>query len=196
MNMQKLKNYALVLLTLVLVITCYNIYQNNLEYKRQYQTFVNHFYFSINDAISSIDNLVNYPNGNVDVNLSRLKERLQKVDYILFYGSFFVDREIYYYKYFEDMQFMINGLHLTVNNRAPVEVAPFGEDGIVDEEEILYLQLMKNDLEQILNGLYSEETRQENPHITIKEFNRIVTPIVTKSISEMVSQHRYKNEVK
>ncbi|MCD8501993.1 MAG: hypothetical protein LRY71_10350 [Bacillaceae bacterium] len=86
---------------------------------------------------------------------------------------------------------MVNGLTSSTNNQDPIRVAPFLEDGKLDDVEVAVLEWVKQDLEQIRQGLYSEETRQEDPKITIDTFNEITTSLIMKDYSDMANRYHY-----
>ena len=43
----------------------------------------------------------------------------------------------------------------------------FLKDGILSKNEVLFLISLKQDLESMKKNLYSEETKQENPNLTV-----------------------------
>ncbi|QOY35192.1 hypothetical protein AWH56_021205 [Anaerobacillus isosaccharinicus] len=193
MKANKIKNYVIVFLTMALFATGYSVYKQKQAYQLSYEIFLNHFYHVVDDTIHIIERMIESPDDEefLQMSFNQLQERLQKADLILYYGNVFVDRDIYYYFYFKNLQYMINGLQSSSNNRSTIYVPPFLEDGKLDEVELTILELHKNDLEKIRTGLYSEERRQENPTISISNFNQVVSPIVFSDLSDMANKYKY-----
>lgn len=181
------------ILTIALLVTGYSVYKYKQAYQLSYKIFLNHFYHVVDDNIHIIERMIESPDDeeNLQTTFMQLQERLQKADMILYYGNVFVDRDIYYYFYFENLQYMINGLQSSSNNRSTIYVPPFLEDGKLDEVELMILEIHKNDLEKIRTGLYSEESRQENPNISISNFNQVVAPVVFSDLSDMANKYKY-----
>ncbi len=198
-KLNKFKNIAIIVLAVGLFFSVNKMNQNKDEYERQYKTFINHFYFSIKDSQTTLNRIIELHHlpsvqDNLEEELHRFNEQMLKTNYILQYGNLFVDRDIYYFRYFQNMNFLIHGLHSTTNNRDPIIVPPFAEDGVIDEAELAVLKWIKDDLDTIQQGLYSEETRQENPNITVEQFNEIVRPIVSKSFYEIANKYNYEQK--
>lgn len=61
-------------------------------------------------------------------------------------------------------------------------------DGVLSKNEELFLKELKDDLEQIKKALYSDETKQENPDLTIEQINQIFNLFFNKySLSNITS---------
>jgi hypothetical protein len=187
---------AIVILAIALIVSVSKINESKDERQRQFETFINHFYFSITDSLHTLDRIIEFHHlpsilDNLEDELNGFREQMQKVDYILYYGNVLNNNDIYYSRYFSHMNFMTEGLHSTSNNRDPVIVPPFAEDGVIDEAELAVLKWIKEDLDTLQQSLYSEERKQEDPNITIEQFNEIVMPIVAKSYTELANRYNY-----
>ena len=152
------------------------------------ELFLTIFILQLIEWYEDIDEIIDN-NEDIDTlvfNFNRLHEHMQKADQLLYYSSAFINKEIYYYFYFKNLDFMVHGLASSTNY-----VAPFLEDGKLDEVEIAILEWVKQDLENIRQGLYSEETRQEDPKISIDKFNEITTAVIMKDYSDMENRYQY-----
>jgi hypothetical protein len=195
----KFMSIAIVILAIALFVSISKINESKDERQRQYEIFINHFYFSITDSLDTLDRIIEFHDlpsvrDNLEDELNRFREQMQKADYILFYANVFNNNDIHYFRYFSHMNFMTDGLQSSSNNRDPVIVPPFAEDGVIDETELAVLKWIKEDLDTLQQSLYSEERKQEDPNITIEQFNEIVMPIVAKSYTELAN--RYNVEIK
>lgn len=56
----------------------------------------------------------------------------------------------------------------------------FLDDGKISENEKAFLASLEKDLQEIKNNMYSDETKQENPKLTIKQINDILLPFFRK----------------
>ncbi|MFA1819095.1 hypothetical protein ACDX78_02630 [Virgibacillus oceani] len=159
-SFSKIKTYLLIIISLVLIITGVQLYQKNQESQRQYESFLNQFYFKLESAMSSLDTVLEQEleGNNLARALLQIDQSLEQADLILNAGSRFVDREIY-------------GHTLLFSNHP---INQFAENNTLAEEELQYLENLKKDLETIQTGLYSDETGQENPNLNARQFNDVI----------------------
>ncbi|GAB3790258.1 hypothetical protein [Virgibacillus kimchii] len=154
----KLKTYLLIILSLVLIITGVQLYQANQESQRQFESFLNQFYFKLESTISSLDSVLEQQLEGNDLEraLLQLDRDLEQAALILNAGNLFVDRAI--------------GSHIFSNH----PINHFADHNTLTDEELHYLENLKKDLETIHTGLYSYETGQENPNLSVHRFNDII----------------------
>jgi hypothetical protein len=156
----KIKTYLLILVSLALIITGVQLYQENQESKRQYDLFLNQFYHKLESAMSSLDTVLEQPlEGNdLEQALQHFEKNLEQTDLVLDAGGRFVDRQIY--------------SHMSIFANHPIN--QFSDNNMLTDVELQYLENLKKDLETIQTGLYSDETGQENPNLSVHRFNDII----------------------
>ncbi|MCP8616838.1 hypothetical protein [Salirhabdus salicampi] len=179
MNTISWKNKLLILLVIAIVIAGYLLYKEHKENQVQYERFLNHFYHHLESVVFHIEKLMEAnPSGDeLKERMYRLKERLDRIDQVYKAGHLFVDQDIRYTSYFSEMAFVTTGIRMTVNNEGPFIITAFAEDTRLSEKEMYYLTLLKSDLASMKQSMYSEETKQENPNISIQQFNELVTDV-------------------
>lgn len=162
----KIKTYLLIIISFALIITGTQLYQEKQESKRQYESFLNHFYFELTSAIQSLQSVLEQPLEGKDLEqaLLHVEQDLERTDFMLEAGSYFVDRDIG---------------HTSIFSNHPIN--QFADDHTLTNEEVHYLENLKKDLDSIQMGLYSDETEQENPNLNIHAFNDIITGSKLKS---------------
>ncbi|MBH0231425.1 hypothetical protein [Halobacillus yeomjeoni] len=164
---------GVVVLTLSIFSYIY-YYQDVQEEKKEWKSFVNHFYFSVERSIRSIDAMVEHkPQDEVlKEHIKRLNQELLKADVILEDGNYYVNDLITKTNYFQDLTLFLYGINLRGDIDA--EVPPLAEDDRLDEQELKLLRTLKGHLSEAKREMYSKETGQENPDMTISAFNQIV----------------------
>ena len=177
---EKLKTYALIFLVILTIVGCVKFYNDKQEEGSKYESFLNAFYFELSRINQVIDlTLTAEPEEGIDEKqrlsslLYSIDNRLERIVLIIDLGNRWVDKDIY-----------SNRFHLSVfNNR---EYLPgFAADGILDNDERLFLETLRSELESIRSGMYSEETKQENPNLTIEQLNKLITDVVWISNEEL-----------
>ncbi|MCD8502822.1 MAG: hypothetical protein LRY71_15610 [Bacillaceae bacterium] len=152
------------------------------------ELFLTIFILQLIEWYEDIDEIIDN-NEDIDTlvfNFNRLHEHMQKADQLLYYSSAFINKEIYYYFYFKNLEFY--GSWISVIHKL---CSPIFRRWKLDEVEIAILEWVKQDLENIRQGLYSEETRQEDPKISIDKFNEITTAVIMKDYSDMENRYQY-----
>lgn len=154
-----IKNYLLIILSFALIITGVQLYQEKQESRRQYELFLNHFYFELTSAIQSLHSVLETPlEGNeLEQALLHVEQDLERTDFMLDAGSHFANRNIGHASIFSDHPIM-----------------QFADDNTLTNEEMRYLENLNKDLDTIQTGLYSDETKQENPNLSIHAFNNVI----------------------
>jgi hypothetical protein len=170
----KIKSFLLVILSVALIITGFQLYQNNQESQRQFESFLNQFYFKLESAISSVDSILEQPSEGNDLeqSLLQLDRDLEQTDLILNAGYRLIDREIYG--------------HTFLFSNHPIN--HFADNNRLTEDELNYLEDLKKDLKTIQMGLYSDETGQENRNLSIQRFNDIIRG--AGDDSDFLTQHQ------
>ncbi|MEN2766067.1 hypothetical protein [Ornithinibacillus xuwenensis] len=170
-TMVKIKNYILLISVILVVIMGILLFQEKKESNKQYELFLNHFYHELDLSISSVDTVLSLTpetkkkeEGLTEI-LYQIEKRVERTGLILETGNNLLNNEIRT----ETNYFIHRG------------IPGFGEDGEIDESEKEYLKTLKNELELIRKGMYSEETGQENPGLTIKQFNELIFKVTNNS---------------
>ncbi|TFJ93229.1 hypothetical protein [Lentibacillus salicampi] len=159
-SLGKIKSGLLIVISLALIITGIQLYQEKQENNRQFELFLNHFYFELTDIIRSLNAVLKEPMEGKELEhaLLAVKDGLERTDFMLEAGSDFADRDIH--------------AHPSFFSNHPL--GQFSDDGMLASEEADYLEDLKNDLDTIRSGLHSDESGQENPDLSIRAFNNII----------------------
>lgn len=190
---KKIRLLLEVLLILTLMITGYNLHKEKQEDQRQFSSFLNHFYFSVIHTEQQIDRVLAVEdNSHLQESFETLQYDLEKANTILEEGRSFVDHSIRHTRYFQEMEFVATGITAHNNGIKVFEFPPFAEDGKIDKDERVILTIIKQDLEGIKQGMYSEETQQEDPNLSLDAFNRVLKPINMKSVYEVYDEYKQK----
>ncbi|MFD1363134.1 MULTISPECIES: hypothetical protein [Bacillaceae] len=159
--LDKIKTCLLILVGFALVVTGVLLYQEKQESKRQYEIFLNHFYHELTSVMQPLDSILekSLEGKELEQALQQVEQNLEATDRVLNAGSLFVDRDI--------------ASHVSFFSNHPIN--QFADDNTLTNEEVQYLENLKEDLDTIQMGLYSDETGQENPELSIRVFNDIIT---------------------
>ncbi|QGT98801.1 hypothetical protein SYNTR_0208 [Candidatus Syntrophocurvum alkaliphilum] len=154
------KIYLIIILLFTTTISGFMLYQEKKNNQWQYEGFLNRFYFELMDTISLIDSTVSkdLDEDRLTKNLININNNLERLHLSLDIANRSIHTDI--------------RRHTRLFAHHPV--TQFAENGQLDEDEKRYLLGIKEFLESIHKGLYSEETNQENPNISIEEFNEII----------------------
>lgn len=172
---------------LILLVYCWLFYQERAENDRQRQIFTSTFHENVFATLLEVDRTLESGENNLSSNLAELEKRLIKVDLTLYLGRFIMDDSVYYTPYFEMLNKIIYGIQAT-GPTAKISIPPFNEDNRLDETEIRYLQLLKDELTMISQAMLNEGTKQVRADISIEEFNEILKPIIYDP--DVISFHR------
>ncbi|WP_216827386.1 HMG-box domain-containing protein [Alkalihalobacterium elongatum] len=174
MRFQKITGGIIALLVLTLLILSYQYYVGVKENDQQWKTFVNHFYFAIDNSIFAIDHLLEneYTSKNLEGKVRKLEKELLRADAIISHGNSFMNNDLYRSNFFLEATYFLYGINMT--GTITVELPPMGENGVLEERDITLLRTIRGYLESAKQGLYSEQTKQENPNLTIDEVNKII----------------------
>ncbi len=155
-----MKNILLVFLSIGLIITGFLLYQEREENNNQYKLFLNKFYDNVNLTLSYMENdeYTELEEGSLTKYMTELGMRLEKTNMTLEAGRSFVSRDIPMNKF----TFFTLPVH------------QFAENGELTAEEMRYLEFLEEKLTSIQSQLYSEDTGQENPNISVEEFGEII----------------------
>jgi hypothetical protein len=168
------------LLFLVSVFINWSYFKEKQEQDRKFQIFLNHYYISINDSLYSINTLLDSEQSSkeeVKSELIMLSERFKRFAYISSLAAYYAGAHPSGSNLFELAANVI--MFGTQHNGE--QIHPFIENDQLRKSEIVFLTEIKKHLEYIHAQLYSEETGQENPHLSKEEFSHIagyVTGIV------------------
>lgn len=171
---QKIMGISIFILVIILGVISSLYYQGVKEDDRQRQLFINHLYFSIDRAINRIDNLIEnkYENEDLENNIRSLEKELLEADAIVGYGDMFMDGDIYRSYFFLHASNFLYGVNMT--GTVTAQVPPMGKNGELTESDLTLLNTIKDYLENAKQEMYSEQTKQENPSLTIEELNEII----------------------
>jgi hypothetical protein len=156
----ELKNYLLVILSIAFIIGAPMLYLEKVEDKRHYERFLNRFYHELDTTLYAVENVLSSSETEEHLleSLMRLEKRFERTYLVLDAGNSFLNDDIN-----KQTRLFMHRINLNVI-----------EDGKFQENERYELKRIKEALEFIKNGLYSEETGQEGKNISIKEFNEIL----------------------
>lgn len=157
---EKVKTYALILLSGVLVIIFSLYFQKINEEKRQYEAYLNEFYAHLDNTDQSVQYLLsNTEEMDISGILMSIENNLETTNLLLSIGNRTVDSNITYHP-----RFFVGR----------ITIEPANDDGRLTKEQRSELQKVEKGLEYMKEGLYSEQTGQENKDLSAKEFNEII----------------------
>jgi len=157
---EKVKTYALILLSGVLVIIFSLHFQKINEDKRQYEAYLNEFYAHLDSTVQSVQYLLsNTEEMDITGNLMSIENNLETTNLLLRIGDRTVDSNINSHP-----RFFVGRITLS----------PANDDRRLTKEQRSELEKVQKGLEYMKEGLYSEQTGQENKDLSAKEFNEII----------------------
>src|SRR5690625_412232 len=148
------------IMLILLIVTGVQLYKEKKENKKQYQLFLNRLYVTVGSSISQIDHVLREVSEGRELerSLLRIEHELEKVENLLDSGRLLASLEIG---------------HTQIFSQHPI--VQFSDDDKLTKEERQYLKDLKEDLQSIRIGMYSEETEQENPNLSMEAFNDILS---------------------
>lgn len=167
--------FLLAVLLVISLIFNFNYYRTTQERKDYYWTYIHDFYHGLRDSISILDSLIKRNNP------AFLEQRIFLLTVELGQLHFMANRVPYYfdgmggYSYFEGASRIMSHGYDYKGNHIP----PFLENHKLDQQEIAFLNLLRNNLVEIYEQLPSEETGQLSKNITKKRFQDIINEHVS-----------------
>lgn len=179
----RILTYIIVLFLVVLGIGSYQYYQKVREENRQFDTFLNHFYFSIDHSLTKLNNLLEGEpkHRELEEALRFLEQDLIKTHTIIQNGRDLLDYDIPNTYFFYETTYFLNGYN--INDTTDSD--PMSEDGKLDEKEKKILETYSDHLTNAKEAMYSEETMQENPKLSINDVNEIISIYLTQSTEDI-----------
>lgn len=159
---------------LALGIVSLQYYQEIKENQRQYELFLNHFYFANVNLIQDIEALLDSKpqNEELDYMVYKLEKSISTVETILG-DRFFVNEEILEPFFYRNARLIITGFA-----GASFKFSPLNEDKKLDNDEIILLETLKKYLNGVVHDITSPDVGKgilkENSNLTIDEFNKIL----------------------
>ncbi len=159
-----------ILLLVALIISTVKWNQEYKEDKRAYEHFLNRLYFNIHSTINGIDAFLEeqtqgvYALHQISLDLLETHKTLEDAD-------LFLNMSINYYD--ELIVYGVWEVNSIINR-----------DDIVSIEEKEYLRNLRDTLAGIQEDMYSEQTGQENPNLSIDELNKIIEPSDLRKLIE------------
>ncbi|TFB19546.1 DUF1741 domain-containing protein [Filobacillus milosensis] len=156
---EKIKTITIILLSITLIITVPMLNHEKQEDEEQFESFLNEFYHHLDLTLMAADNILESPEDieDWDYHLKKLRHHLDQTSLVLETGNRFIDWDIqiesYFFKY----------------------VSNFSADDEPTEEQLAELENIRDALQYMKDGLYSEETGQENKDLSIDQFNEIIS---------------------
>ncbi|MBO8155676.1 MAG: hypothetical protein H0Z32_04390 [Bacillaceae bacterium] len=159
------KNILLIFLSVAFIISTLMIFHEKKQDKRQYEHFLNRFYFQLDDTIASLEYALTIKDPEKQELLTsamyKIEKNLEETHLTLEMGDLFLDKNIR------------TSVHYFMNRGIPL----FANDGKLTVEEEAFLLKMKENLEFIRQGMYSEETGQEDPNLNVDTLNELISEI-------------------
>jgi hypothetical protein len=175
--LSQIMKYIIGVTLLITGIFSFLYYQEVKEEQRQWETFINHFYHSISKSKDRLDALIEKQpkNEKLEPRISLLEREISTAETILDHGHSYLDRDIYYgFHLFKPFSSFLNGIKYSSNGTVRLELPPMAEDGRLDDKEVTLLIALRDILIEAREAMYSPVTGQENPDLTVEEFNEII----------------------
>ena len=169
---QKVMGIVIIILLIVTSILSSLYYQQAKESEEQRERYINHLYFAVDRSIYRMDMLLENNEDSLENDIRNLATELSEADAIIRYGNLFLDRDLYRSDFFRYASNYLYGVNMT--GTVTAEVPPMGENNQLSEGDLKLLNTIKGYLEKAKEAMYSEQTKQENPNLTIEELNEII----------------------
>ncbi|MGI8314284.1 hypothetical protein [Halobacillus mangrovi] len=175
--------YVMLFFIVVLGLGSYQYYQEVKEESREFDIFINHFYFSIDDSLTKINNILEDKpeKGELKEALRFLEQDLIRTHTIIQGGRNFLDYDIPNTYFFYETTYLLSGY--TTNGTS--YAAPMNQDGKLDEKETQVLETYRDHLTDAKEAMYSQETMQENPQLSIDDVNEIISTYLSQSSEDI-----------
>lgn len=189
MNFKKVILYVLVLLFLCSVsfLAGTKIYNNKQDTENR-RFFLAHIYFELDRTIYLLSSVEDWGHSieGTDASINPYRQLLAHLDSMILMseqGRFYLRNEqnISCLKDFVDSLTIVKhaiGSGISLNNQPICD--NFLNDGILSEPEISFLVSFRQDLDTIKNGLYSEQTGQEDKNLSIQDLRDILKHFTDK----------------
>lgn len=183
----------------IIIISCFFIasfissnagmkYSSNQKFNQDRKKYLNQFYFQLNNTIyllSSIDDWEeSIHNTDITVNPYRqLLSDLQKMEALNGQAAWYMTNDedsLFLKSLSESFRLIKNSIGSGVTSNNQLLCADFLEDGNLSKNEVSFLVSLKQELESMKANLYSEETKQENPNLTMKELSEAIKSFTYK----------------
>ncbi|KHE73203.1 hypothetical protein [Halobacillus sp. BBL2006] len=172
--------YILGVVLVVLAVGGYQYSKEVREENRQFDYFLNHLYSSVDSSIGRIDYMLKEKPEDEDLvaAVRLLDEDLLKANTVLHSARTFINMEIYNTYFFLDATNFLYGI--TSSGEFTFKLPPISEDGHLGEKEIAILETLRDYMNGTKEAMYSDETMQEDPELTVNKMNEILETHLTQ----------------
>ncbi|MDF2542298.1 MAG: hypothetical protein K0S47_2016 [Herbinix sp.] len=174
---------AIVGITLFFMISIIMHVMRGVHDRKEEQVFLNHTFAYLSTIYSSLTALEEYyntdTNDNLNSEVSYLLDYINSLDQILTYGKLFVDQSIPSSGVefgFGTIKRTIEGKLLTSNKKYQV---PFTEDFILSKQEYQFLNELKTDVKEVLDGMTGENEKIVK-NLSLNKFNHLLEDFFDK----------------
>lgn len=189
MNIRKAILYVLVIIFVCSVSFFAGAkFNNNKRNTENTRKFINHIYFEIDRTIHILSSVEDWGDSieGTDVSTNPYQQLLEDMHSMIVMteqGLLYMRNEpnSSCLRNFADSLTIVEsaiGSGVSLNNQPICE--SFTYDGVLSEPEISFLILLRQDLENIKNNLFSEETNQEKENLSMKDLCDILKPFTDK----------------
>jgi hypothetical protein len=189
-----LKFKKVIIISFILICFCITSfitgmkYSSNRKLNQDRKHYINHFYFQLDNTIHLLSSVDDWEGSihNTDVTVNPYRQLLTNLNAMKALneqGAWYMtnDESSYFLlgltESFRLIEASVGG-GISLNNQLLCD--DFLKDGILSKNEVLFLISLKQDLESMKKNLYSEETKQENPNLTMKELSKAVKTFTDK----------------
>ncbi|MCA0971326.1 hypothetical protein LCM20_12030 [Halobacillus litoralis] len=170
-----------ILLFLCLSFFTFKYVQSVQEDRSDWRSFLNRFYYSVDDAIFELDYLL-----SKDISEDRLGDRIRELErdllksqYIYENAKSYIDSSLYGSFLFEEAAGILYGLQSS--GTVDVDLARFDQDGRLDADEKKLLTTIREDLDEIREEMHANEPGKPNPDLTVEQLNEGTKFILSKN---------------
>ncbi|WP_188206375.1 hypothetical protein [Alkalibacillus aidingensis] len=176
---QKVVRVFMVVLVLVVGMLSYQFINQYKEEQRQWELFLNYFYFAHEHSINRIDYLIEMQpkDDDLDAFLRETDRELRKANSVITYGRTLMNNDLYISKFFLNAAEFLYG----VNFYPGPEVPPMNENGMLDDDDLALLETIRDYLSEAQEELHSNLSEQENPDLSLDEVNDIINTYLNYS---------------
>jgi hypothetical protein len=147
------------------------------EEQQQWENFITHFYQSISISIERLDAMIEQqPEGEgLERSIANLEREFYTTEKLLVHGHAYLDGDIYYgFHLFTPFSSFLYGIKYNSRGIVRLDLPPMAEDGQLDANEVALLITLRDILNEAREAMYSHETGEENPDLSVEELNEII----------------------
>jgi len=181
----KFYKIMLFILTPIIVVLGFLYIKDLQEEQRKWENFLNRFDQTLDNSLRRLNHLIeDQPEGDaLERGIHNLEKDLLETHYVIDSGDSFLRKGIHGTTYFREATYYLYGL--SMSGTIDAEIPPLGKDEKLDERELALLTTIRDDIAQAKEEIYSSETNQEDPEVSLRVFNDKILEYVDDNFTDI-----------